>query len=188
MGELLGATAGAKETVSAQARHLSCVEERLASQLEAVQASVQVYQNKMGALEDALETSMNTIRGLTKHQALLTKLASEAEEESTLSSHQAQMQELALDLASRVTHLERMDRTLRASAMEEATLAEDAQMRLQLQELQASSQRLHKEMLDVVARIEEHSVHLASSRTRMEALEDQHPGPGAAVKTPSFQS
>ena len=136
MGELLGATAGAKETVSAQARHLSCVEERLASQLEAVQASVQVYQNKMGALEDALETSMNTIRGLTKHQALLTKLASEAEEESTLSSHQAQMQELALDLASRVTHLERMDRTLRASAMEEATLAEDAQMRLQLQELQ----------------------------------------------------
>ena len=182
LGHYLGATTGAKEAVTAQARQLSCVEERLSSQLDAVQASVQVYQSKVGALEDELENGMNTLKSLAKHQALLTKLAASEEEGPlpNLSGHDAQMQELVLDLASRMSQLEHVDRPGRTNTLESAPPAEDSQLRPQLQQLQATNQRLHKEMLDVVAKLEEHSVHLASCRSRMEVLEAQNARP--AVK------
>ena len=83
------------------------------------------------------------------------------------------MQELVLDLTSRVSSLETVERS-GPGPREAALPAEEFQVKPLLQQLEAGSQRLHREMLDVLAKLEEHSVHLASCRSRMDVLEDQH--------------
>jgi len=158
-GQFSGVVSGVKEGLLSQASQCSRIEEKLSSQLQALQANIQTCEARFTSMNQQLETLSQMVSGMAKERKL----------SDPGSSDPLDLQDMLVKLTSRVATLECSTKAEYRSGT--AIVNEGLALKPQISELQATAQRLRTEVLEILARLEEQAVHLSSCRNRLDVLE-----------------
>eukprot|EP00435_Cladocopium_sp_Y103_P052167 s1516_g16.t1 len=162
LGQFSGVVSGVKEALLSQTGQCSRIEEKLSSQLQALQANLQTCELRFATVNQQVESLSKMVSNVTKeHLKVLDCGSSDPSVES--------LKEMLVKMSSRVSYLESSKGEHRASTMEGH--AAEVPLRPQIVELQATTQRLRTEILDALSKLEEQAVHVSSCRNRLDALE-----------------
>ncbi|CAJ1405375.1 unnamed protein product [Effrenium voratum] len=167
LGECSGSASGVKEALVSQTSQTNRIEEKLSSQLQVAQASIQACCARLAAMDEQLDSAMRTVASLTAEVNLKQATPAHAPSED-IEPVQAQFHDVLLQILGRLSALENP-----RSVPEAQMRSQDSnQLEVKLQTLTESLERLNSEVLEVTARVEAQAVHVVSCRSRLDALEE----------------
>ncbi|CAK9041377.1 Acetylcholine receptor subunit alpha-like 1 [Durusdinium trenchii] len=164
LNRISGHLSGVKDTMLSQLKATNRVEEKLSSQMQALQASIQTCEKRCTLLEQHQTSLSETVSQMMRERAL------DAREDEQKLDAQAHLPEAELKAQLKAL-AQRVELALEGPSRAAPVANEGLMLKPQVQELQAATQRLRKEVLDVMTRLEEQAVRISSCRARLDELE-----------------